>query len=598
MKRTSINIAGSRLSDNDFTRVMINQQIGRHASFEIRLRQDANRGVLLQRAKSWMGQTVKIGIDDKDDRELMLTPVPDIFIGIVTSLGLARQSGTAELVVRGQSPTVVMDDGPHTRSFTDQGLQEIVDAVIGPHGGAFAQGPKVSPQIFQDALAYCVQYRESNFNFVSRLADRFGEWFYYDGLDLYFGRPSGGKAVPLDFGENGMQYFDLSVRAFPTQFELQAYDYVKHEQLTEAAPLKAKSNDLGNEVRSIAGEAIFTKTPIDHRSPASDADELKDAALRREQVSLDEIVVLNGASSNAELKIGGLVEVSDNLIGEKYGNYIITAITHDIGQAGDYRNSFEAVPEEVTSPPLRSQTPNPFCETQLATISAVDDEDGLGRVKVTFLWQKDTGQTSPWIRVATPYSGKDKGFYLIPEMEDQVLVAFENNDPEKPYVLSGMYNGDAVPEWFDPQNRYKGFKSRGQNEWKFDDKNKSISIHAPSAMTLSAGKTITVRTGGKEDSEINIDVGEGTVNITAKVLNVTAAETIKMVSDKEAIVEAADTVELKSGKELTVEAGQKVETKSLTVKTQGTKNVEVSGTMVDVKGSGPVNVKGMPIKLN
>ena len=277
MKRTSINIAGSRLSDNDFTRVMINQQIGRHASFEIRLRQDANRGVLLQRAKSWMGQTVKIGIDDKDARDLLLTPVPDIFIGIVTSLGLARQSGTAELVVRGQSPTVVMDDGPHTRSFTDQGLQEIVDAVIGPHGGAFAQGPKVSPQIFQDALAYCVQYRESNFNFVSRLADRFGEWFYYDGLDLYFGRPSGGKAVPLDFGENGMQYFDL-----------------------------------GNEVRSIAGEAIFTKTPIDHRSPASDADELKDAALRREQVSLDEMVVLNGASSNAELKLGGLVEVSDN----------------------------------------------------------------------------------------------------------------------------------------------------------------------------------------------------------------------------------------------------------------------------------------------
>ncbi len=574
MIRTSIHIGGTRLSDHDFTSVNIIQAVGQHHTFEVRLRQDANRGVLMTKAKSWIGQPIKIGLDNKEDDNIIISPVKDVFKGIITSIGLSRQSGTGELVVRGESPSIVLDDGPNTRSFTDKNLQEIVDEVLRPYMKAFPESPEVDPNTYKKSKPFCVQYKESNFNFLTRLANRYGEWFYYDGLNLYFGKRADGAAINLDFGEDSLSYFDLSLKAIPAKFEMKGYDYLTHKQLSENAPSKVANNDLGKQVINLSTSKIFTQAPSVSIQTALEEGEFKNLIERREQINLDETVLFNGSSRNVSLKLGAKITVKDNLIGEDYGSFILTNIVHYIGQGGDYNNSFEAIPVEVKIPPLNAMPNPPFCETQLAKVTDVDDEKGLGRVRVKFLWQEGSKEKSPWIRVASPYTGKDKGFYIIPEVEDQVLVAFENNNPDKPYVLTGMYNGDAKPEWFDPKNHYKGFKSKGKNEWKFDDKKEAILIHAPKEMTLSAGKTITIKTGGKGDSVINIDVGDGTVNVSAKTVNVDAKQTIKM----------------ESGKEVKIEGTQSVSTKSMAVKTEGSAKVEVKGTLVEVKGT--------PIKLN
>lgn len=596
--RTSVFIGGNRISDNDFSSINITQSIGKYHSFEIRLRQDANRGVLLEKAKSWIGQPVKIGIDSKDDTMLMVSPVTDIFKGIVTSLGLARRSGTGELVVKGRCPIIVLDDGPNTRSFTNKSLQEIADEVLQPYSNAFPQSPSVNPKTYTTSIPYTVQYKESNFAFLARMANRYGEWFYYDGLELYFGQNTGGKTISLDFGENSLSYFDFSVRAIPAKFEMRSYDYKKHESSTKEAPGKAKTNDLGTKVLDIAKSKIFTQTPSVSLQTAFEDGEFDNVLERREQINIDEMVMFNGISRNSNLKVGGKIVVKDNLIGENYGTFVIVSLIHDVKQGGEYINSFEAIPVEVATPPLSAMPIPPFCETQLAKVTDVNDEEGLGRVKVQFLWQDGSSEKSPWIRVASPYTGKDKGFYIIPEVDDQVLVAFENNNPDKPYVLTGMYNGDAVPEWFDPKNHFKGFKSKGQNQWKFDDKNQAIEIHAPNEITMSAGNKITIKTGGKSDSEINIDVGDGTVNVVAKVVKVEAAETIEMNSGKEIIESAKQTIKMESGKEITAKGAQKVEIKGTQIKVEASAKSEIKGAMVDVSGSGPVTVKGMPIKLN
>ncbi|WP_282057310.1 phage baseplate assembly protein V, partial [Maribacter luteus] len=62
------------------------------------------------------------------------------------------------------------------------------------------------------------------------------------------------------------------------------------------------------------------------------------------------------------------------------------------------------------------------------------DPNGLGRIKVQFPWQKPMGTSTPWIKMATPYSGSGKGFYFIPEKDEEVLVGFEGDNPEKPFV--------------------------------------------------------------------------------------------------------------------------------------------------------------------
>jgi len=597
--RTSVSIDDTPISNNDFSSISINQSIGGHHSFEIRLRQDPKRGVLLKKAKSWIGKIVKIGIDNQEDRMIINAPVKDCFKGIVTSLALSRQSGTGELVVKGKSPTIVIDDGANSRSFTDKGLQEIVDDVLKPYNKAFSKTPTVDPKAFKGSKPYTVQYKESNFAFLARLANRFGEWFYYDGLELFFGKSDFGKEIPLDFGENGLNFFDLSVKAVPAKFELRGYDYINHKKpLKKEAPLKPLKNPLGKEVLNISNQEIFTETNSVSIQTAFEKKEFENIVERREQINVDEMVMLNASSKNPKLKIGAKIKVEDDDLGEQYGSFIITNLIHDIGQGGNYVNSFEAIPAEMTTPPLSALPVPPFCETQLATVKDVEDEDSLGRVKVEFLWQEGSGETSPWIRVASPYTGKDKGFYIIPEVEDQVLVAFENNNPDKPYVLTGMYNSEAKPEWFDPKNKFKGFKSKGQNQLKFDDDEKSILIDAPESITMSAGKTITIKTGGKKDSVINIDVGDGTVNVVAKVANVDAAQTIEMKSGKEIKASAKQTIKLASSKELSASGTQKVEVKGTQVNIEGSATSELKGAKVTVQGSAMAELKAALVKIN
>jgi len=420
---------------------------------------------------------------------------------------------------------------------------------------------------------------------------------YYDGINFYFGEPADDKSIPLNFGEDGLSYFDQSVHAMPANFEIKAYDYETHKYLSEKGSDSNKLSKIGKEAMKKSTD-IFTETALLAVQSFADEKELKNIIKRREQISIDEVVIASGGSSNHKLKLGSKIEVEDQLVNEKYGEFRIVKISHHIDQGGDYTNAFEAIPIEVETPPLSHPVSPPFCEMQLAKVVDVNDEKGLGRIKVEFIWQEGTGETSPWLRVASPYTGKDKGFYIIPEVDDQVLIAFENNNPDKPYVLTGMYNGDAKPEWFDPKNYYKGFKTKAENELKFDDKSKSININAPDAINMTAGKTINIKTGGGADSTINLDVGDGTVNITAKKILIKAAETFHVDSKKEVLLDAMTTINASSSNEVIISGSMSVSISSVDVKIDGTASSKVSGGIVDVAAKGPLNATGAIIKLN
>lgn len=589
--RVSIKIDGdpTPLSNHDFTSMSLYQSVGDHHSFEIRLLKDVSRQMLDKKSKQWIGKSIEMGIGFQPDENI--NP-PKVFKGIITSVGLGRKRGIAELIVKGYSPSILLEDGPISRSFSEKKLQEIVDEVAKEYknNNEF----DVDPKAFKDpSLLYTVQYKESNFKFLSRLAKRFGEWFYYDGLKLFFGKPySSEKPIDLDFGENSLIDLDIYVRAVSYRFEMIGYDYVEHEILRENGPETFKASSLGKEILNISKESIFKNKNATSISVALNKEkkELVNLAKRMEEILVDDVMMLNGASGNPALKLGSRIKVIDKEIDENYGIYSIVKLTQTISQGGGYVNYFEAIPQEVLTPPIEDLSKLPYCETQLAKVTDIEDEKGLGRIKVKFLWQEGTEEKTPWIRVASPYTGKDKGFYIVPEVDDQVLVAFENNHPDKPYVLTGMYNGDAKPEWFEPKNRFKGFKSAGKNQWKFDDKNKSILIHAPSAIMMSAGKKITIKTGGKEDSEITLDTGEGTINIKAKKVNIEAGEVINLNSQKE-ITETAN-------QNIKIKGNSKVELESMEIGVKGTASVKAEGAQVDVNGSALVNVKAALVKIN
>jgi uncharacterized protein involved in type VI secretion and phage assembly len=180
------------------------------------------------------------------------------------------------------------------------------------------------------------------------------------------------------------------------------------------------------------------------------------------------------------------------------------------------------------------------------------DPDGLGRVKVKLPWLPDDTE-SDWSRVLTFMAGNGRGGVFLPEVEDEVLVAFEHGDVRFPYVLGGLYNGKDAPPFTndDGKNDKRMFRSRSGMTLTFDDKDGSEKLELAdkdgkeSLVIDMAGKKLVLTSSG--DLELNAE--QGAVTIKAKTL---AVET-----SGAAEVKAAGTLDLK-GKTVNVKGSPTV----------------------------------------
>ncbi|NRS90688.1 uncharacterized protein involved in type VI secretion and phage assembly [Flavobacterium sp. 7E] len=131
---------------------------------------------------------------------------------------------------------------------------------------------------------------------------------------------------------------------------------------------------------------------------------------------------------------------------------------------------------------------------------------GLGRVKVFFNWASGSN-ISDWMRMIQPHSGAGKGFYFIPEIGEEVLVGFEGNNAQNPYVLGSQYNGSESSGYADGENNVKAIHTRSGTKIIMNDSEGSILIEDPSGNTwqmdgqgnisVNAPKNFTLNAGGK-----------------------------------------------------------------------------------------------------
>ena len=166
-----------------------------------------------------------------------------------------------------------------------------------------------------------------------------------------------------------------------------------------------------------------------------------------------------------------------------------------------------------------------------ALVSDIKDPDGMGRVKVTLPWSPDTASDryEMWARVATLMGGNNRGSWFIPDVNDEVLVAFEAGDPRRPYVLGGLWNGsDKPPESMDGsgQNNKKVLRSRNGVTITLDDQNgqEQFIVETPGAqrITLKDGPG-SIEITDSNGNTIKLQSSGVTVNAAAKV-TVTASQ--------------------------------------------------------------------------
>lgn len=191
----------------------------------------------------------------------------------------------------------------------------------------------------------------------------------------------------------------------------------------------------------------------------------------------------------------------------------------------------------------------------IGVVTNNQDPEGLGRVKVKFPWLSDK-EESYWARVAAPMAGKQRGFYFLPEVEDEVLVAFEHGDARFPYVLGALWNGKDKPPEINNEgkNDVRSIKSRSGHVIRLDD-------------TSGAEKIEIIDKSG--NNKIVIDAANNRIEITSdKDITLSAAKgTIKLDAQKIEISSSADT---------------KIE----------------AGAGMDVKATGVMNVKGSMVNIN
>ena len=197
-----------------------------------------------------------------------------------------------------------------------------------------------------------------------------------------------------------------------------------------------------------------------------------------------------------------------------------------------------------------------FFGVVVGVVTNNEDPDGLGRVKVRFPWlaPEDEAAESNWARLATPMAGPDMGVYFLPEVDDEVLVAFEHGKVEFPYVLGGLWNGvDGPPETNDGENNRRVIKSRSGHVIVLDD------------------------TSGDEKIEITDSSGSNTIIIST----------------------ADDTITITAGSDITIESGGKLTLlgNGIEITSQAEVTVEASADM-DLKAGGQLNIKGSVVNIN
>lgn len=203
---------------------------------------------------------------------------------------------------------------------------------------------------------------------------------------------------------------------------------------------------------------------------------------------------------------------------------------------------FEAL-SALLSPPQA----NRFYGVTVGVVTNNQDPDALGRVKVKLPWLTDEDE-SHWARVATPMAGNDRGLYALPEVDDEVLVAFEHGVVEFPYVLGALWNGkDKPPESNDDGNNNKRtFKSRSGHVVRLDDSDGAEKIEIVdksgnnSIVFDASANTITI----KADQDIAIESSNGKLKLSGRGIEITSQAAVK--------VEASSTMDLKAGGQMTV----------------------------------------------
>jgi len=454
-----------------------------------------------------LGKTVSVAIETQSGEMRHLH-------GHVTHFGLVGiSSGHFQYQMTVQPWTSFLTRRSNNRIFQNQSIQDILKTI-------FDECPESPKYRFDLSLShptweYCVQYRETDFNFVSRLMEEHGIYYYFehteddhtmvivDSIDSHPPCPNGYDTVPFVLQSSDSAALDTEYLADwhltnsiqPEKATVRDYNFAKAKQQLH--------NESADPIVSHGGEKEFYDYPSSFQVAGFGNLETR---LRLEELQARRMRITASGTARGIL-CGHVFKLSDHprddqnikhLVLGTHLNCRVAGMEAGAGGGTSIQTSFTAAPANTPFRPARTTPKSHVAGPQTAVVVGPAGEeihcDEFGRVKVQFFWDREgkmDEDSSCWVRVSHPWAGKGWGAISIPRIGQEVIVDFLEGDPDQPIITGRVYNSDQTAPFELPAKKMvSGIKSnthkgKGYNELTMDDTagNELINTHAQYNMT-------------------------------------------------------------------------------------------------------------------
>ena len=591
---TKVTVKGE---EQKFVSLHLRQGFNRHHTFTVVVNYLSPNNTFQQTPEKfigYIGETASISFVHRQTGESY------DFEGIITQVEMIGSMGeTGGVAIHGTSPTILYENNRTLDSWMDQSLSTIIKEATQEYGKVnLVSNPK-----YATPIPYMAQYNESVFDFMNRLSALYGEWFYYDGTKVYFGKPDRDNTEKIVYD---MDLEEVRLVANLVPGKSARYDYVAQENKQHNADTPAKPdgmNDLQSIAHSCSEKAYTAKTTSAADPHVTDKAELDEQMRIVKNASGANLLNIKGIGKTCRIRIGEIIDVSfpDRMKLPPLGKFRIVGIEHEVHRDGHYSNSFVGVPDGTVHIPV-PDVKRPLALPELATVKENNDDKGQGRVKVAFDWQKN-GKTTNWIRVQTPNAGvsgavpKNRGWVFVPEVGDQVMVSYEHGNPDRPYVTGSVFHSGSG-KGGDKDNKVKSIITRSGNAIVFDDETGSIVItdqtgkqliilDGTDAITVMAKRSITLT----NEAESVIVMDDKSIGLQADTIALEGRKSVTLLSGNECMV-------LSSEKSIISSSGTNIKQEAAKDYDVAAKNGTVNGVNLMIEGKGNVTVSGGIVKFN
>ncbi|MBA4820067.1 type VI secretion system tip protein VgrG [Pantoea ananatis] len=544
---------------------------------------------------------------------------PRYINGKITQIGVrSEELGGVRYAVYGltvESDLWPMKRDRNLRIFQSQTVPQIVQTLLKEYGVNVETRLAGSYRVWE----YCVQYQESSFDFISRLMELEGMYYFFrheadkhtlvlcDAPDqhqafpgyetiAYHVTPSGGSVT-----EEGVSQWALSESVTPGMYSTDDYDFRK----PNAWMLQARQNP----VSPTPGSVDVYDWPgrfVEHGHGEYYA-RIRQEVWQVEHHMVSGSGTATGIAPGYTFALLNAPHFSDN------GKYLVTSAHYDFeensyasGDVGATRHNidFTVLPAAVT---YRAKPETPWPKThgpQTAKVVGPKGEsiwtDKYGRVKVKFHWDrlaKGDDTSSCWVRVSSAWAGQGFGGVQIPRVGDEVVVDFINGDPDRPIVTGRVYNEASMPPWDLPGDATRmGFMTRSKDGHQanasylfFEDKpgGELLNMHAEKDMNISVENDKTVAIDGSRTTTIGKEqndevTGDATFHYKQK-----RTTTVDQLESN--IFNNGESTEIKNGRKLNLKSGgdESNITGGQKLNLNGTREVTISnGDILNVQAEG------------